>query len=98
MRLVLLLIVLATAPCVQASSFAGSSAGTTAGGASNTSGSTSGDDKIVRDAREDAAVFVASDGQLRGPRLAAALRVLRERDEAARRASDLDLARALLAH
>ncbi len=82
---------------VQAGSFAGSSAGTSAGGSSATSGSTSGDDKVVVRAREDAAGFVASDGRIRTARLEAALRHVREHDAAARDASDLQLARAILA-
>lgn len=80
-----------------ASSFAGTTGGSTAGGASNTSGSTSGDDKLLIEARDDAAAFVASDGRLRGARLEAAMRVLREKRDDARRASDMDLARAILA-
>lgn len=80
-----------------ASSFAGSSAGTSAGGSSASSGSTSGDDKVVLQARDDAASFVASDGRIRGARLEAALRQLRERSAAARNASDMQLAQAILA-
>lgn len=80
-----------------ASSFAGTTGGTTANGASNTSGSTSGDDKVVREARDDAALFVASDGRVRGARLEAALRTLREGRRDARAASDMELARAILA-
>lgn len=49
------------------------------------------------EARDDAASFVASEGRIRGARLEAALRQLRERDEAARKASDLELAQAILA-
>lgn len=79
------------------SSFAGTTGGTTANGASNTSGSTSGDDKIVREARDDAAAFVASQGRVRGARLEAALRTLREGHAQAREASDMELARAILA-
>lgn len=81
----------------QASSFAGTSAGSSAGGSSATSGSSSGDDKVVVRARDDAAGFVASDGQIRTARLEAALRHLREQDATARDASDLQLARAILA-
>jgi uncharacterized protein (TIGR02448 family) len=80
-----------------AGSFAGTSAGATSAGTSGTSASTSGDDKVVLQARDDAAAFVASDGRLRGAQLEAALRVLRERDSAARKASDLQLAQAILA-
>lgn len=81
----------------QASSFAGTSAGSSAGGSSATSGSSSGDDKVVVRARDDAAGFVASEGRIRTVRLEAALRHLRERDAAAREASDLQLAQAILA-
>lgn len=52
---------------------------------------------MVLQARDDAASFVASEGRIRGARLEAALRQLRERDEAARQASDLELAQAILA-
>ncbi|WP_024869087.1 DUF2388 domain-containing protein [Pseudoxanthomonas suwonensis] len=80
-----------------AASFAGTSAGASSAGSSASSGSTSGDDKLVREAREDAAGFVASDGRLRSARLEAALRVMRERDPSAVQASDLALARRILA-
>jgi uncharacterized protein (TIGR02448 family) len=80
-----------------AGSFAGSSAGASSAGSSASSGSTSEDDKVVLQARDDAASFVASEGRIRGARLEAALRQLRERDAAARRASDLELAQAILA-
>lgn len=80
-----------------AGSFAGSSAGASSAGSSASSGSTSEDDKVVLQARDDAASFVASEGRIRSARLEAALRQLRERDAAARRASDLELARAILA-
>ncbi|AKC87764.1 DUF2388 domain-containing protein [Pseudoxanthomonas suwonensis] len=96
-----LVLLCALAPNALAGSFAGTSAGTSAGassaGTSASSNSTSGDDKLVREAREDAAGFVASEGQVRTARLEAALRVMRERDAAAREASDLALARAILA-
>ncbi|MEQ4575830.1 MAG: DUF2388 domain-containing protein [Gammaproteobacteria bacterium] len=84
-----------------ASAFAVSSAGTSAAGSSAgssaSSDSTSDDDKVVLDAHDDAAGFVASDGRIRGARLEAALIQLRERSEAARSASDMALARAILA-
>ena len=80
----------------QASSFAGSSAGASSG-ASSAGSSSSGDDKVVLQARDDAASFVASDGRIRGAQLESALRALRERDPGARQASDLQLAQAILA-
>ncbi|KRG67280.1 hypothetical protein ABB27_10505 [Stenotrophomonas terrae] len=80
-----------------ASSFAGTSAGSASGASSNSSGSSSGDDKVLLDAREDAAGFVASNGAIRGAWLEAALIQLRERDVAARDASDMALARKILA-
>jgi uncharacterized protein (TIGR02448 family) len=80
-----------------AGSFAGSSAGASSAGSSASSGSSSGDDKVVLQARDDAAGFVASDGRIRGAMLEAALRHLRERSEAARQASDMQLAQAILA-
>ena len=51
----------------------------------------------MRQARDDAASYVASDGRIRGARMEAALRSLRETGVAARRASDMELARAILA-
>ncbi len=54
------------------------------------------DDKIVLEARDDAASFVASDGAIRGAYLQAALQVLRQAPEYAGY-SDLQLAAALLA-
>jgi uncharacterized protein (TIGR02448 family) len=80
-----------------AGSFAASSAGTSAAGSSASSNSSSGDDKVVLQARDDAASFVASDGRIRGAQLEAALRQLREHDAGARRASDMQLAQAILA-
>ncbi len=82
---------------VFAGSFAGTSAGSASGASSNSSGSSSGDDKVVLDAREDAAGFVASNGAIRGAWLEAALIHLRETDAAARQASDMELARKILA-
>lgn len=80
-----------------AGSFAGTSAGASSAGASNSSGSTSGDDKVVLQARDDAALFVATDGRVRGAQLEAALHALREHRAEAREASDLQLALAILA-
>jgi uncharacterized protein (TIGR02448 family) len=90
------LLALSVTPAL-ASSFAGTSAGASSAGTSGSSGSTSGDDKVVLQARDDAAGFVASDGRIRGAQLEAALRLLRERNPAAREASDLQLAQAILA-
>jgi uncharacterized protein (TIGR02448 family) len=80
-----------------AASFAATSAGASSAGSSASSDSTSGDDKVVLQARDDAASFVASNGQIRGVQLEAALRHLRERDAVAQRASDMQLAQAILA-
>jgi uncharacterized protein (TIGR02448 family) len=55
------------------------------------------DMKVVLAAREEAASFVASAGELRGVQLEAALRSLREQLPAAREASDMQLAEAILA-
>jgi uncharacterized protein (TIGR02448 family) len=79
-----------------AGSFGATSAGASSAGSSASSDSTSGDDKVVLQARDDAASFVASDGRIRGAQLEAALRYLRERDVGARRASDMQLAQAIL--
>lgn len=96
-RLILAGALLAFSIPALAGSFAGTSAGASSAGSSASSGSTSGDDKVVAQAREDAASFVASEGRIRGAQLEAALRHLRERDPAARKASDMELARAILA-
>lgn len=77
--------------------FASSFASSASSAGSATSGSTSGDDKVVLQARADAASFVASEGRIRGVRLEAALRLLREQRADARAASDMQLARAILA-
>ncbi len=80
-----------------AGSFAATSAGTSAAGSSASSNSTSGDDKVVLQARDDAASFVASDGRIRGAQLEAAMKHLRELNAGAQRASDMQLAQAILA-
>ena len=78
---------------------AATSAGSTASvvGTSASSKTTSGDAKVVEKARDDAASFVASGGQIRTAQLEAALRFLRERHADAQRASDMQLAQAILA-
>ena len=86
-----------TTPAI-AGSFAATSAGTSAAGSSASSGSTTpDDDKVVLQARDDAASFVASDGRIRGAQLEAAMRHLREHNAGAQRASDMQLAQAILA-
>ena len=55
------------------------------------------DMKVVVEAREDAASFVASAGEIRGAHLEAAIGTLRGELPAARNASDLQLAEAILA-
>lgn len=55
------------------------------------------DSKVVRDAHDDAASFVASRGEIRGAQLEAAFDTLRTRVPEARDASDQDLAEAILA-
>ena len=82
---------------VVAPASAGSFASSASSAGSATSGSTSGDNKVVVQARADAAAFVASDGGIRGARLQAALRLLRERRADARQATDMQLAQAILA-
>jgi uncharacterized protein (TIGR02448 family) len=99
--ILLFVTLLATAVQALASSFAGTTGGASSNASSDSTGessdSSSGDDKIVLDAREDAASFVASDGQIRSARLEAALAHLRERNERSRVASDMQLARLILA-
>ncbi|MCD5995358.1 DUF2388 domain-containing protein [Pseudomonas sp. CDFA 602] len=53
------------------------------------------DNKLIMAAQDDAAAYVASDGQLRGARLESALHALREA-HAKLHASDLELAQAIL--
>ena len=55
------------------------------------------DSKVVREAHDDAATFVASQGDIRGVQLEAAFSTLRARVPEARNASDHDLAEAILA-
>jgi uncharacterized protein (TIGR02448 family) len=55
------------------------------------------DSKIIREAHDDAASFVASNGDIRGAHLEAALNTLRTRVPEARDASDQVLAEAILA-
>ncbi|HCJ30520.1 MAG TPA: holliday junction resolvasome, helicase subunit [Pseudomonas sp.] len=55
-----------------------------------------GDDKLVLDARDDAARFVASNGEARGAQLEAALKHIRTQAPGLQ-ASDLQLAGAILA-
>jgi uncharacterized protein (TIGR02448 family) len=83
-----------------APAYAASSAASTAscvGSMASHTTSSANQDKVVLQARDDAASFVASDGRLRGAQLEAALRHLRERNADARRASDMQLAMAILA-
>ena len=54
------------------------------------------DSKVVREARDDAASFVASDGAIRSVRLEAALAHIRRHDAALATADDLALAQAIL--
>ncbi|WPP00014.1 DUF2388 domain-containing protein [Pseudomonas sp. HR96] len=55
------------------------------------------DSKVVRQARDDAASYVASNGDIHGAQLDAAFNTLRARLPEARNASDQDLAEAILA-
>jgi len=55
------------------------------------------DSKVVLAARDDAASFVASQGEIRGAQLEAALGAIRSRVPEAQGASDLVLAEAILA-
>lgn len=55
------------------------------------------DAKVVREAHDDAASYVASNGEIRGAQLEAAFDTLRQRVPEARDASDQALAEAILA-
>ena len=95
-----LLASLVAGPAFAGASTAGSSAGAATSGAGSSASSkiTSPDDeKVVMQARDDAASFVATDGRIRGAQLEAALRHLREKYSTAQRASDMQLAQAILA-
>ena len=95
LTLTLTLLACSIGPAFAGSSTVGSSA--SLGGSSASSKTTSPNDKVVLQARDDAASFVASDGRIRGAQLEAALRYLRERSADAERASDMQLAQAILA-
>src|SRR5262245_31190716 len=94
-----LLACIAAGPAFAGASTAGSSAGaaTSGAGSSASSKTTSPDEKIVMQAKDDAASFVATDGRIRGAQLEAALRHLREKYSIAQHASDMQLAQAILA-
>jgi uncharacterized protein (TIGR02448 family) len=95
LTLIVALLACSITPAFAGQTTAGTSA--TAVGTSASSKTTSPDDKVVLQARDDAASFVASDGRIRGAQLEAALRYLRERHANAQRASDMQLAQAILA-
>lgn len=63
---------------------------------SNLTSSSINDDKVVRDAQDDAASFVASGGIIRGAHLEAALQHIRDRQPQLQ-VDDMQLARAILA-
>ena len=87
-------------PAFAASSAAGSAASCVGSMASShtTSPGNDTEKKMVLQARDDAASFVASDGRVRGAQLEAALRYLREQHLNARVASDMQLAQAIAAY
>ena len=89
---------LVAGPACAGASTAGSSAGAATSGAGSSASSkiTSPDEKLVLQAKDDAASFVATDGRIRGAQLEAALRYLREKYSTAQRASDIQLAQAIL--
>lgn len=72
----------------------GSTAGTSGSSAST---DTTKKDKIIEQAQNDAATFVASKGQVRGIYLEAALYHLRHNYQMTNTATDLELAQAILA-
>jgi uncharacterized protein (TIGR02448 family) len=95
LTLIFTLLACSITPALAGSASVGSSA--SSAGASASSKTTSPGDKVVLQARDDAASFVASDGRIRGAQLEAALRFLRERNDVAQRATDMQLAQAILA-
>ncbi|WP_022961813.1 DUF2388 domain-containing protein [Halopseudomonas pelagia] len=74
----------------------GSSLANTAQALGDSTASTFGSDKVVLQAREDAASFVGSNGDVRGVNLEAALSHIRQQMPALQ-ASDMQLAEAILA-
>lgn len=68
----------------------------TSGATTATSYITSRDHKLVMAAQDDAGSFVASDGEIRGPFLEAAIRQVRA-EQPELQASDMELANAILA-
>lgn len=68
----------------------------TSGATTATSYITSRDHKLVMAAQDDAGSFVASDGQIRGPFLEAAIRQVRA-EQPDLQATDMELANAILA-
>jgi uncharacterized protein (TIGR02448 family) len=86
-------------PAFAGATSAGASAATAGSsvGASASSKTTSPDNKVVLQARDDAASFVASNGRIRGVQLEAALLHLRAHHADAQRATDMQLAQAILA-
>jgi uncharacterized protein (TIGR02448 family) len=65
-------------------------------GTTDVSSSTFGDDKVVREAKDDAASFVASRGEIRGAHLEAALQHIRGKLPELQ-VDDMQLAQAILA-
>ena len=94
-----LLSCLVAGPAFAGASTAGSSAGAATSGAGSSASSkiSSPDEKIMLQAKDDAASFVATDGRIRGAQLESALRFLREKHSTAQRATDMQLAQAILA-
>ncbi len=72
----------------------GAIVGTTGTAASHTFDKT----KIVAQAQDDAATFIASNGEIKGPYLQNALNHVRQQQGISDNVSDLDLATAILSH
>lgn len=87
------------AGAASASSFIGTTdavAGSLVNTIEGTSDATTGNNKVILDARDDAASFVGSNGQIRGAYLESALSHIREQQPELT-ASDMQLAEAILA-
>ena len=100
-RLISLTLLMTLASAASASSFVGTTdtlGSALAGSAEATSDATSSlrDSKVIHAAQDDAASFVASNGELRGARLEAALNHLRQQSPELQNATDLQLATAIL--
>lgn len=99
LRLIAAITLFSLGGAASASSFIGTTdaiGGSLVNTVEGTSDATSGNNKVILDARDDAASFVGSNGQIRGAYLESALSHIREQQPGLD-ASDMQLAEAILA-